>query len=83
MVKIKGANAADKAQISAARAVNKAEARKATETRAEDTPETKPTQAEKRAAAREQFAKADFKAQAKVTPEQIEEARIIKAARGF
>lgn len=68
--RVRGATAADKAAIRAAKAT----------VQAEDTPETKATLPEKKAAATRQFAKADKAAGPKLTAEEV---RVGLAARGY
>ncbi len=77
MVKIKGANAADKQNVAMARAVNKAKPVSRT-TRTEETAEAKTTVTAKKAAAERQFDRADMASQ-----ETLEETQARMAARGF
>lgn len=87
MVKITGATPADKAQIKAARAVNKAEAKRKPSklVQADETPETKATKPAKQAAAAKQFAKADAAASPARSKEDIEaeHIRVGLAVRGY
>ncbi len=77
MVKIKGANPADKQNVAMARAVNKVKPVTRT-TRNEETAEAKTALVEKKAAAQSQFDRADMAAS-----ETLEETQARMAARGF